>query len=383
MNLKNFLKKYFSKNPFLPLSFLIGTLLTSIGCVSTNPLSTFDTHGPVAQSQLVLFYWILGAAIFVFIAMTVILVYTVYKFRRKSEDEMPEQTTLDPMGYHKYKNDSLYPDQIHGNKKLEIAWTILPCIILAIIAVPTVITIFDNTSSPDTSNNSITVDVYAHQWFWEFKYDDPNNETEKITVANEMHIPVGKVVNINLYSGDVIHSFWIPKLAGKVDLMPGNNNKMWIQADKEGEYRGQCAEFCGVAHALMKFRVIAESQKNYEKWLLAQSTNAVESVEPQAIEGKQIFESRDAGCWSCHTIRGSSRSKGKTGPDLTHIASRSFIAAGVAENTQENMTKWIANPNSIKPGTIMVTNGQVYNDPDKKLSAPEISAIVAYLRTLE
>ena len=272
------LKKYFSK---LPLTLLISSILISIGCVSTistNPLSTFDAHGPVAQSQLVLFYWILGAAIFVFIAMTIILVYTVYKFRRKPEDEISEQTSLDPTGYRKHKNNSLYPEQIHGNKKLEIAWTILPCIILAIIAVPTVITIFDNTNSPDTSNNSITVDVYAHQWFWEFKYDDPNNESEKITVANEMHIPVGKVVNINLYSGDVIHSFWIPKLAGKVDLMPGNNNKMWIQADKEGEYRGQCAEFCGVAHALMKFRVIAESQKNYEQWLLAQSTDAVESV---------------------------------------------------------------------------------------------------------
>jgi cytochrome c oxidase subunit 2 len=370
MNLKKFHKKYFSKKSFLPLTLLISTLtlLSFIGCVSTNPQSTFDVHGPVAQSQLVLFYWILGAATFVFIAMTMILLYTVYKFRRKPEDQLPEP---------------LYPEQIHGNKKLEIAWTIIPFIILGIIAVPTIITIFDNTNSPDNSRNAITVDVYAHQWFWEFKYEDPNNDSGNITIANEMHIPVGKVVNINLHSDDVIHSFWIPKLAGKVDVMPGNNNHMWIQADKEGEYRGLCAEFCGIAHALMKFRVIAESQENYDKWLLAQSTEAIESVEPQALEGKQIFESRDAGCWSCHTIRGSSRSKGKTGPDLTHMASRTHIAAGVVENTQENLTKWIENPNSIKPGTIMATNGQVYNDPDKKLTGPEISAIVAYLRTLE
>ena len=383
MNFKNFQKKYFAKKSFLPLTLLISTVLISINCVSTKPQSTFDAHGPVAQSQLVLFYWILGAAIFVFIAMTIILLYTVYKFKRKPEDKIPEQTSLDPMGYKQHKNDSLYPEQIHGNKKLEIAWTIIPFIILGIIAVPTVLTIFHNTNSPDISKNSITVDVYAHQWFWEFKYTNPNNDSEKITVANEMHIPVGKVVNINLYSDDVIHSFWIPKLAGKVDLMPGNNNHMWIQADEEGIYRGQCAEFCGIAHALMKFRVIAESQQNYEKWLLAQSTEAIESVEPQALEGKQIFESRDAGCWSCHTIRGSSRSKGKTGPDLTHIATRTHIAAGVIENTQKNLTKWIENPNSIKPGTIMATNGQVYNDPDKKLTGPEISAIVAYLRTLE
>lgn len=366
MNLKNSLKKMFSKRVFLPLALLTTTLLTSIGCIptiSTNPQSTFDTYGPVAESQLVLFFWILGAAIFVFVAMTFILLYTVYKFRRKSDDEIPEQ--------------------IHGNKKLEIAWTILPCLILAVIAVPTVLTIFDNTNSPDTSSNSVTVDVYAHQWFWEFKYNHPSNETEKITVANEMHIPVGKVININLYSDDVIHSFWIPKLAGKVDLMPGNDNTMWLQADKEGVYLGQCAEFCGVAHALMKFRVIAESQEDFEKWLLAQSTEAIETIEPQALEGKEIFESRDAGCWSCHTIRGSSRSKGKTGPDLTHIASRSHIAAGVIENNQQNMTKWIENPNSIKPGTLMSTNGQVYNDPDKKLTGPEISALVAYLRTLK
>ena len=158
---------------------------------------------------------------------------------------------------------------------------------------------------------------------------------------------------------------------------------MWLQADKEGVYLGQCAEFCGVAHALMKFRVIAESQEDFEKWLLAQSTEAIETIEPQALEGKEIFESRDAGCWSCHTIRGSSRSKGKTGPDLSHIASRSHIAAGVIENNQQNMTKWIENPNSIKPGTLMSTNGQVYNDPDKKLTGPEISALVAYLRTLK
>ena len=289
MNLKNSLKKMFSKRVFLPLTLLTTTLLTSISCIptiSTNPQSTFDTYGPVAESQLVLFYWILGAAIFVFVAMTFILLYTVYKFRRKSDDEIPEQ--------------------IHGNKKLEIAWTILPCLILAVIAVPTVLTIFDNTNSPDTSSNSVTVDVYAHQWFWEFKYNHPSNETEKITVANEMHIPVGKVININLYSDDVIHSFWIPKLAGKVDLMPGNDNTMWLQADKEGVYLGQCAEFCGVAHALMKFRVIAESQEDFEKWLLAQSTEAIETIEPQAMEAKEIFESRDAGSWSCHTSRGSS-----------------------------------------------------------------------------
>ena len=363
MNCKKIFNKFLSKNPFVLFILLIVSLFTSISCVSTNPQSTFDTYGPVAQSQLVLFYWILAAAIFVFTAMTIILIYTVYKFRRKSGD--------------------LIPEQIHGNTKLEIAWTIVPCIILAIIAVPTIFTIFDNTNSPDTSSNSVTVDVYAHQWFWEFKYDDPNNETEKITVANEMHIPVGKVININLYSDDVIHSFWVPKLAGKVDLMPGNNNKMWLQADKEGEYLGQCAEFCGVAHALMKFRVIAESQENYDKWLSDQSKEAIVSIEPQALEGKEIFESREAGCWSCHTIRGSARSKGKTGPDLTHIGSRSHIAAGVLENTQQNMAKWIENPNSIKPGTLMATNGQVYTDPDKKLTGPEVSALVAYLRTLK
>ena len=139
---------------------------------------------------------------------------------------------------------------------------------------------------------------------------------------------MGEVVNINLDSKDVLHSFWIPKLAGKVDLVPGNNNFMWIQADEAGEYLGQCAEFCGEAHALMKFRVVAESQGDFDAWLAGEAVAAEDPVDPLAQQGKALFEGSKAQCWSCHSVTGSSKSRGQTGPNLTHVSSRSHIAAG-------------------------------------------------------
>ena len=207
-------------------------ILLLAACYPDNPQSTFGVSGPVAQSQLNLLYWILGAALFVFVVVGAILMYITIRYRRRAGDGDPEQ--------------------IHGNTPLEIGWTIAPSLVLVVIAVPTVLTVFDNLNSPDP--NAMTVDVVGHQWWFEFKYPHPDGESTVVT-ANELHIPVGEVVNINLDSKDVLHSFWIPKIAGKVDLVPGNKNFMWIQADEAGEYLGQCAEFCGEAHALMRFRV--------------------------------------------------------------------------------------------------------------------------------
>ena len=186
-------------------------------------MSTFDTSGPVARSQLVLFYWIFWAAVFVFVVVGGVILYAVIRYRRRPGD--PD------------------PPQIHGHKRLEIAWTILPGIVLAVVAVPTILTIFDNANSPEPG--ALTVNVVAHQWWWEFRY--PSEGGADLVTANELHIPVDEVVNVTLDSTDVLHSFWIPKIAGKVDVVPNNLNTMWIQADEAGEYLGQCAEFCGVA----------------------------------------------------------------------------------------------------------------------------------------
>jgi cytochrome c oxidase subunit 2 len=197
-----------------------------------------------------------------------------------------------------------------------------------------------------------------------------------------MHIPVGEVVNLNLKSKDVIHSFWIPKLAGKVDMVPNNPNTMWMQADKPDVYLGQCAEFCGTVHALMRFRVVAESLSDFDAWLSSEAEPSITPADPLALQGQEIFEGSGE-CWACHTVLGSKKAKGVKGPSLTHFARRTHISAGIMENTQENLRAWLTDPDKVKPGNIMATDAAVYNDPAKRLKESEISALVSYLGSLE
>ena len=192
-------------------ALLLLLLATLVACTPSHPQSTFDTAGPVARSQLTLFYWIFWAAVFVFVTVEGALLYLVIRYRRKPGDADPEQ--------------------IHGHTALEIGWPILPAVILAVVAVPTVMTVFYNANPPDPS--AMRVDVVGHQWWWEFHYPEGD-----VVTANEMHIPVDEVVIISLDSKDVLHSFWIPKLAGKVDVVPNNVNTMWIKADTTGEFLG-------------------------------------------------------------------------------------------------------------------------------------------------
>ena len=339
---------------------LVVLIAVVAGCTPSHNQSTFDTAGPVARSQLTLFYWIFWAAVFVFVTVEGALVYTAIRYRRKPGDPDPEQ--------------------IHGHTSLEVGWTILPAVVLAVVAVPTVLTIFDNANSPEPG--ALTVDVVAHQWWWEFHYPDPSDPQSKIVTANEMHMPVNEVVNITLDSKDVLHSFWVPKIAGKVDIVPNNLNTMWIWADEPGEFFGQCAEFCGQAHALMRFRVIAQPRAEFDAWLAAEGQEAAAPVDPLALEGQAQFDG-SAQCWSCHKVEGSSRARGTTGPNLTHVAGRGLIAAGVLDNTQENLRSWLRNPNKIKPGNIMFRDAAVYNDPDRALTEAQIDALVAYLQSLQ
>ena len=348
------------------LSILLIALLAA--CTPSHGQSTFDTVGPVARSQLVLFYWIFWAAVFVFVTVVGALLYIVIRYRRKPGDGDPPQ--------------------VHGHKPLEIAWTVLPAIVLAVVAVPTITTIFDNANSPD--QGALTVDVVAHQWWWEFRYPHPDESGNEVVTANELHIPVNEVVNVTLDSLDVLHSFWIPKIAGKVDVVPNNANTMWIQADIPGEYLGQCAEFCGVAHAHMRFRVIAQPREEFDAWLAAQALPAVDPPDPLALKGKALFEGQ-AQCFSCHTVSGLKKARGLIGPNLTHVASRGHIAAGELENTQFNLRQWLKDPNAVKPGNIMARDALIYKDadggysplPNESLSEAQVSALVSYLRTLE
>jgi len=204
-----------------------------------------------------------------------------------------------------------------------------------------------------------------------------------VVTANELHIPVGEVINIQLDSKDVIHSFWVPKLAGKVDMIPNNDNTMWFQSNEEGIFYGQCAEFCGESHALMRFRVVVDSKEEFDAWVESQLLDAVKPSDPLSQQGHDLFMSSEAGCYACHTIRGSQKAYGEVGPELTHFASRLHILAGIMDNTHENLISWLTDPDELKPGNTMAKNASVYNDPDKALSGSEIIALASYLRSLE
>jgi len=216
----------------------------------------------------------------------------------------------------------------------------------------------------------LEIDVTGHQWWWEVTY--PNSEPDKsIRTANEIHIPVGKPVELRLATRDVIHSLWIPNLHGKRDLIPGRVNKFWIEADRPGVYRGQCAEFCGLQHANMALTVIAESQDAYDRWLEHQRTAAPEPVTDAQRRGRQAFLSLP--CVNCHAITGID-AYATAGPDLTHIASRSTLAAGTLINNKGSLSGWVVNPQALKPGS---------NMPANEMTPQQLNDLVAYLESLQ
>ena len=221
---------------------------------------------------------------------------------------------------------------------------------------------------PDTS--MLTIDVTGHQWWWEVVYEDPVPHNIFRT-ANELHIPVGQPVRIKLASRDVIHSFWVPNLSGKKDLIPGHKNELLIRADQAGIYRGQCAEFCGLEHAKMALAVVAESAEDFTKWVEHQREAATLPSDSLATTGLAVFQTGP--CSRCHTVA-STGAAGTVGPDLTHFASRMTLAAGTLPNTRGNLAGWIVDPQTIKPGAKMPANA---------LQPKELQALLAYLGTLK
>ncbi|MBE42078.1 MAG: cytochrome c oxidase subunit II [Chloroflexi bacterium] len=359
----------------LLMSLALAVLAT--GCFIIDPnanQSTFEPLGPVADRQLTIFWWILIGGGVVFVLVEAALIYALIKFRRRDEDELPKQ--------------------VHGNKRLEILWTIIPAIVVIGFSIASIDALFYSADVPKDSDKTVTLEAIGHQWWFEFRYPSPNDPENEVITANEVYIPVGIPVRINLESVDVIHSFWVPKLAGKVDMVPSEGNYMWFQADVPGEFFGQCAEYCGTSHANMKFKVVAVSPPEFDKWLSDQIAPAVESGDPLALEGAGVFKS--AGCSGCHSLKtvAKSGSKGRVGPNLAHLASRRHLAAGMMDSSdgagnvndaylQENLRKWLENPSEIKPGNIMFSQAAVYTDPDKSLTERQISALVAYLTSLK
>ena len=284
----------------------------------------------------------LWAMLGIFLIVTALVTYSVRRFR-----EVLGQDT---------------PKAIYGNTKLEVGYTISFFVILATISVFAVRSM--RASDPPSSGEDSLV-IVAHQWWWEVRY--PGTD---ITTANEIHIPAGKEERAALKSADVIHDFWVPELGRKMDIIPGTENHVWFAADEPGSYYGSCAEFCGMEHAWMRIQVIAQTPADFSRWELAQESVPATSSTGMAGQGAQYFQ--QLSCASCHSIRGSA-AVARVGPDLTHVASRETLAAGVLKNTPENLGRWLHEPDLIKPGCKM---------PNLHLPKNQEDALVAYLETL-
>jgi len=376
--------------------------------------TTMVTAGPVAKSQLEVFYVTVWVTMVIFVIVGAVLAYATFKFKAKSEaDEHAEP-----------------PPQGHGNPLIELSLIGASIFALVIIAVPTLKAIWYTYEPPaDQRENIYEINAIGYQWWFKFEY--PNEQIDgagTLVTGNELVIPAGRPVVINLRTVDVIHSFWVPKLAGKVDMIPNRGNHLWLQADEPGYFWGQCAEYCGDSHALMRFRVIALSEEDFADWLVTQKAPArtvaavadtgelpkaqfasfrrneygftdkwdanaavpplehwrqqqfpAKDENPALIaEGRRLFVEKT--CAGCHTVRGH-EGLGITGPDLTHMGSRTTIAAGLLENNAEQMARWLKHPEIVKPGNLMYTTGYVTNNV--QLNDAEVNALVAYLESLK
>jgi cytochrome c oxidase subunit 2 len=285
----------------------------------------------------------------VFVVVFGLLVYAVVTFRKKKA------------------GDGREPAQVFGSTQVELAWTVIPVLIVMVLflASARVVASIQNAARPA---NAIQVTVIGHQFWWEYRYP-----SLQVVTANELHIPVSDPAHptptfLTLLSADTDHSFWVPRLAGKTDLIPNHPNSMWVDPHETGLFLGQCAQYCGTQHAKMLLRVYVESREDFDRWIEQQRQPAL--VGNAASEGQKIFE--QTACVSCHTVAGTP-ANGTYGPDLTHLMSRQTIAAGAAANTPGNLAAWIYNPDSIKPGCKM---------PSMGLSTEQANAVAAYLETL-
>jgi cytochrome c oxidase subunit II len=369
---------------------LLGTVVVCLtACSGSGAQSALTPEGPIARQIDDLWDLVFSLAVVVFVLVMAVFVVSIVRFRER-------------------KDDAREPRQVHGNTPLEIGWTILPAVILAVLAVPTVRGIFEVRASA-TGPDVIQVQVTGHQWWWEFEYPDlvsPDGHT--LVTANELHIPAGVQVQLTMTSKDVIHSFWVPPLNGKRDVVPGLVTELVLEADPgvaeqdfgfgEGVIPGQCAEFCGLAHADMRLRVFVQSQADFEAWAAGQLEPAEVPTEGTAAAGYETFT---AVCTACHqavvtedgdagAVLGDEQAiqvdgttfSAQYGPDLTHFGSRSTLAAAVLTNTAEHLAEWIDDPSDVKPMMPQrndLETGRILGMPSYGLDGAQIDELVALL----
>ncbi|MBP9897666.1 MAG: cytochrome c oxidase subunit II [Gemmatimonadales bacterium] len=378
-----------SSRRHLPLLLLGLVAVTLTGCLDASqyPQSTLTPKGDYAEMVDKLFRTTLWLATLVFIIVEAGLLWAIFKFRGKPDDAEPKQ--------------------VHGSTTVEIIWTVIPALVLAVVAVPTVQTIFETAKVPAASPDGqapLRVDVVGHQWWWEFRYPELG-----ITTANQLHVPVGRTVDLRMKTVDVLHSFWIPQFAGKRDVFPNRETRLWFTAKETGAFPGACAEFCGIQHGRMDFYVMVNTPEEFAGWVATRQTDSLlgptglpkppaapvvdttakagkgdvvvatapampvapaAMADPKVAEGEKYFASK--GCIGCHSLNSVGAPKGMIGPNLGGIGVRKMIAGGWLPNTDENLHRWIKTPQLVKTGVLM----QV-----PEMTDAEVDALVAYLRT--
>ena len=311
--------------------------------------SIFSPESTPAKTILDLSWFVLAITGGIFVTVGGLLAWALFRYRSRKDDDGSE------------------PPQIYGSTQVELAWTVIPILIVVVLFLTTARIIFAIQDAPKPQA-ALDVTVIGHQFWWEFRYPRLG-----IVTANELHVPVSTALDpqptyLHLLSADVDHSFWVPQLAGKTDMIPNHPNETWIEPLHTGVYLGQCAQFCGVEHAKMLLRVYVDTPEQFDAWVKQQQQPGAQ--DPRVAAGRHIFETE--ACTNCHTIAGTA-ARGTYGPDLTHLASRTTIAAGAATNTPENLRAWIQNPDTFKPGAMM---------PAMQLDNEQIDELVAYLETL-
>ena len=314
-----------------------------------NGTNIFAPASTPASSIAHLSMFVLAITGIIFAVVFVLLVYAIVKFRGRAADAGRE------------------PAQVYGSTQIELAWTIIPILIVVVLFLATARVIHAVQDAPEPAN-AFEVTVIGHQYWWEFRYPKLG-----IVTANELHIPVSDPLHprptfLTLLSADTDHSFWVPELAGKTDLIPNHPNKMWMDPHRSGLFLGQCAQYCGVQHAKMLLRVSVDRPADFAAWVRNQQQSAVRDASVET--GRRVFEGN--ACMNCHAVAGTA-ANGRFGPDLTHLMSRATIASGAAENTPESLRLWIQDPNAIKPSSLM---------PAMKLRDADLDAVVRYMETL-
>jgi cytochrome c oxidase subunit II len=323
---------------------LVGILFTAGLCAAALPEThqipnIFKTHSTPADDAYRLSLLVLKVTGIIFVVVSTLLLYVIIKFRSKGDVRTHE------------------PAQVYGSTQIELAWTVMPVLVVIILFLATARVIHAIQDAPQPAS-AVEVTAIGHQFWWEFRYPQLG-----IVAANELHVPLSDPAQptptfIKLLSADTDHSFWIPQLAGKTDLIPNRTNEMWLDPREPGLYLGQCAQYCGTQHAKMLLRVYVDSPEQFRQWAAQQTKPAV--VDEKVAGGRRVFESTAA--------------HGTFGPDLTHLMSRDTIASGAADNTESQLRLWIQNPDALKPGSLM---------PAMKLSDHDLDALVQYLRTLQ